>query len=68
MVQMLSIEDAIQDVVCEALEEDHVAVDAQSGLGMFTALRCEFPQAMIVTLSLASLLEATLTADQSLDE
>jgi hypothetical protein len=35
---------------------------------MYTALRDEFPQATIVTLSLAEVLEATYTAIQSLDE
>jgi len=68
MVQVLNIEDAIQDVVCEAFEEDQADVDAQSGLGMFTALRGEFPQATIVTLSLSNLLEAAYTSIQSLDE
>jgi hypothetical protein len=68
MVHVLSIEDAIQDVVCEAFEADKVDVDAQSGLGMFTALRGEFPQATIITLSLTALLEATHASVQSLDE
>jgi hypothetical protein len=68
MVPVLSIEEAIQDVVCEVLEADRAEVDAHSGLGMFTALRREFPQATIVTLSLAEILEAAYTAVQSLDE
>ena len=68
MVHVLSIEDAIQDVVCEAFEADHAEVDAHTGLGMFTALRGEFPQATIVTLSFSKLLEAVHTALQSLDE
>jgi hypothetical protein len=55
MVQVVSIEEAIQDVVCETFEEAHADVNAQSGLGMFTALRREFPQATIVTLSLSTL-------------
>ena len=66
MVHALSLEDTIQDVMCEAFEADHV--DAQSGLGMFTALRGEFPQATIITLSLSNLLEAAYTSIQSLDE
>jgi hypothetical protein len=68
MVHMVSSDDAIQEVVCAAFAADHPAGDAHPGLEMFTALRCEFPQATIVTLSLAALLEAAHTSVQSLDE
>jgi hypothetical protein len=67
MVPVLSIEETIQEVVGAAFEADHAAVDAHSGLEMFTALRDEFPQATIVTLSLTRLLEAAYTSMQSLD-
>ena len=59
MVSMLSIDDAIQNVVCEAVERaGHADVEAHNGLETFAALRREFPQATIVTLSLSELLEA----------
>jgi len=69
MVQVLSIDDEIQDVVCETLEQgSHAGVEAQNGLGMFEALRREFPQATIVTISLAELLESVQESAQSQDE
>jgi hypothetical protein len=68
MVPVLSIEETIQDVVCVALEANHAEMDVHTGLEMFAALRDEFPQATIVTLSLAEILEAAHTAVQSLDE
>jgi hypothetical protein len=68
MVPVLSIEETIQDVVCAALEADAAAVDAHTGLEMFAALRDEFPEATIVTLSLTKILEAAYTSVQSLDE
>ena len=59
MVAVLSIDEAIQHVVCEAVERaGHVDVEAHNGLGMFDELRREFPQATIVTLSLSEILEA----------
>ena len=59
MGPVLSIDDAIQSVVCETLERTGQAdVEAQNGLGMFDELRREFPQATIVTLSLSALLDA----------
>jgi hypothetical protein len=64
MVSVVSIDETIQT----AFEVDHVAVDADTGLEMFTALRHEFPQATIVTLSLAALLDAAHTSIQSVDE
>jgi hypothetical protein len=66
MVQVLITDDAIQKVVCAALATDHAEVDAPTGIEMFTALRCEFPAATIVTLSLAELLEAAHTSRQTL--
>jgi hypothetical protein len=68
MISVLSSDDVLKDVVCAALETDHAEVDVHTGLKMFAALRREFPQATIVTLSLADLLEAAYTSVQSLDE
>jgi hypothetical protein len=68
MVHVLSIDDVVQDVVCAALAAGHAEVEGHTGLGMFTALRREFPQATIVTLSLSEILEAAHTSVQSLDE
>ena len=68
MVSVVSIDETIQEVVCAAFEAGHAEVDADTGLEMFTALRHEFPQATVVTLSLAALLEAAHTSVQSVDE
>lgn len=68
MVHVLNIEDVIQEVVGEALEADHAEGEVHDGLEMFTALRREFPQATIVTLSLSEILEAVYTSVQSTDE
>ena len=69
MVHVLSIDDAIQSVVREALERaGHVDVEAQNGLGIFDELRREFPQAPIVTISLSEILEAVQRVVESQDE
>jgi hypothetical protein len=68
MATVLSIEETIHDVVCSGLEADHAEVDAHTNLEMFAVLRHEFPQATIVTLSLADLLKAAYTSMQSLDD
>jgi hypothetical protein len=49
--------DAMQEVVGEALERTGQA-ETSGGLGLFDDLRREFPQATIMTINLAALLEA----------
>jgi signal transduction histidine kinase len=49
----------VQSVVGETLAHGgHASVDAHQGLGLFTDLRREFPQATIITINLAALLNA----------
>jgi len=68
MVHVLRIDDTIQQVVGEALEQGgHAGAETHNGLEMFAALRCEFPQATIVTLSLAELLDVVQEAVESQD-
>ena len=57
MVHAVSIDDAIQEVVGEALERTGQA-ETPGGLGLFDDLRREFPHATIMTLNLAALFEA----------
>jgi hypothetical protein len=59
MVHAVSMDDAIQEVVGEALERTgHAETDTPCGLGIFDDLRREFPHATIMTINLAALLEA----------
>jgi hypothetical protein len=59
MVHVLSRDEAIQCVVGESLAHGgHAGVETPSGLGLFDALRREFPQATITTINLAALLDA----------
>jgi hypothetical protein len=59
MVHAVSMDDAIQEVVGEALERTGPAeAETPCGLGIFDDLRREFPHATIMTLNLAALLEA----------
>ena len=59
MVHAVSMGDAIQEVVGEALERMGPAeADTSGGFGLFDDLRREFPHATIMTLNLAALLEA----------
>jgi hypothetical protein len=59
MVHAGSIDDAMQEVVGEALERTGQAGAATpGGLGLFDDLRREFPHATIMTINLAALLEA----------
>ena len=57
MVHAVSMDDAMQEVVGEALERTGQAA-TPGGLGLFDDLRREFPQATIMTINLAALLEA----------
>ena len=57
MVHAVSMGDAMQEVVGEALERTGQA-ETPGGLGLFDDLRREFPQATIMTINLAALLEA----------
>jgi hypothetical protein len=66
MVQIPSIADAIQRVVRAVLAPaEQVEAEAPSGRGLLTALRREFPQAMIVALSMTALLHAVHAAVQN---
>jgi hypothetical protein len=59
MVHAVSMDDAMQEVVGEALERTGQAeAETPCGLGIFDDLRREFPQATIMTINLAALLEA----------
>jgi hypothetical protein len=59
MVHAVSMGDAIQEVVGEALERTgQVEAETSGGLGLFDDLRREFPHATIMTINLAALLEA----------
>ena len=59
MVHAVSMSDAIQEVVGEALERTGQAeAETPGGLGLFDDLRREFPYATIMTINLAALLEA----------
>jgi hypothetical protein len=59
MVHVLSMDDAIQEVVCETVAHGgHAGVETPSGLGLFDELQREFPQATIITINLAALLDA----------
>ena len=59
MVHAVSMDDAMQEVVGEALERTGQAeAETPGGLGLFDDLRREFPHATIMTINLAALLEA----------
>ena len=59
MVHAVSMGDAMQEVVGEALERTgQVEAETSGGLGLFDDLRRECPHATIMTINLAALLEA----------
>ena len=59
MVHAVSMDEAMQEVVGEALERTGQAeAETPCGLRIFDDLRREFPRATIMTLNLAALLEA----------
>ena len=66
MVYTGSRGDAIQEVVGEALERTGQA-ETPGGLGLFDDLRREFPQATIMTINLAALLEVLDEAGEDHD-
>jgi hypothetical protein len=66
MVHAVSMDDAMQEVVGEALERTGQA-ETPCGLGIFDDLRREFPHATIMTINLAALLEALDEADERQD-
>jgi hypothetical protein len=69
MIQVLSSDETIQSVVCEALERASQAEgEAPNAVETFFPLRRAFPQATIITLSLPALLNAVHKAVQSQDE
>jgi hypothetical protein len=66
MVHAVSMGDAIQEVVGEALERTGQAeAETPGGLGIFDDLRREFPHAMIMTINLTELIEAVDGAVES---
>jgi hypothetical protein len=69
MVQALHISDAIQEVVSDALAQvGQAEAVTPNGLETFAALRHEFPEATIVTLSLSDILAAVHKSVYGLDE
>jgi hypothetical protein len=59
MVHAVSRDDALQEVVGEAIERaGHAEAEAPCGLDLFDDLQREFPHATIMTMNLAALLEA----------
>ena len=59
MVHAVSMSDAMQEVVGEALERmGQAEAETLGGLGLFDDLRREFPHATIMTINLVALLEA----------
>jgi hypothetical protein len=69
MVQVLNIEEVVQSILREALEEgSYVGMGTPNGLEPLEDLRREFPQATIVTLSLAEILTAVQEAVRSENE
>ena len=59
MVHAVSMNDALQEVVSEAIERaDHAEAVMPCGLELFDDLQREFPHATIMTMNLAALLEA----------
>jgi CheY-like chemotaxis protein len=68
MAQVLNISEIVQSVVQEALEQGgHAEVAAQNGSGMLEELQEEFPQATIVTLSMAELLSTVQESVENQD-
>ena len=57
MVHAVSMDEAIQEVVGDALERTGQA-ETSCGLGLFDDLQREFPHATIMTINLTALLEA----------
>ena len=59
MVHAVRMDEALQEIVGEALERTGQAeAETPGGLGLFADLRREFPHATIMTINLAALLEA----------
>ena len=58
MVHAISLDDALQEVVSEAIERaGHTEAETPGGLELFDDLQREFPHATIMTMNLAALLE-----------
>jgi hypothetical protein len=59
MVHAVRMDDALQEVVGEAIERaSHAEAVTPGGLELFDDLQREFPHATIMTMNLAALLEA----------
>jgi len=59
MVHAVRMDDALQEVVGEAIERaGHAEAETPGGLEIFDDLQREFPHATIMTMHLAALLEA----------
>jgi hypothetical protein len=69
MVHVPNLEEVVQSILHEALEQGSYAeMDTLNGLESLEDLRREFPQATIVTLSLAEILTAVQEAVRSENE
>jgi hypothetical protein len=68
MVHAISLDDALQEVVSEAIERaGHVEAETPCGLELFDDLQRKFPHATIMTMHLAALLEALDEASEDHD-
>jgi hypothetical protein len=69
MAEVLNVTDVVQQVVQEALKQGgHTGVGGEQGGEMIEELQQEFPQATLVTLSMAELLNAVQESADSQDE
>ena len=68
MVHTVRMDDALQEVVSEAIERaGHAEAETPCGLKLFDDLQREFPHATIMTMNLAALLEALDEAGEDHD-
>ena len=68
MVHAVSRDDALQEIVSEAIERaGHAEAETPGGLELFDDLQREFPHATIMTMHLAALLEALDAAGEDHD-
>jgi hypothetical protein len=69
MARVLSSEDVVRNVLQEALEQgNQTGMETPDGAEIFAELQRDFPQAKIITLSMAKLLAAAQESEQSEEE
>jgi hypothetical protein len=69
MARVLSSEDVVRNVLQEAMEQgNQTDMEIPNSAELFEELRRDFPQAKIITLSMAKLLAAAQESDQSEEE